>query len=146
MTTQNLKNKRLFYKFLICSIYILFLMSFMLLVNDADAKILNSVTKEKWLPCDDTKTQRIRVAMGRLTMLSFPVKPKEILPGENSFDFKQIKNDLAIKALRSNAKTNVFVYMAERRCAFDVVTVANGGDDIIFVRDPKDKQLEVNFK
>lgn len=119
-----------------------------LLVDDASAaKALPiPVGKEKFLPCDDMKTQKVRVALGRLTVLSFPVKPKEILPGESSFDFKQIKNDLAIKALSPGAKTNVFVYMAERRCAFDVVTVSFGGDDIIFVRDPKDKQLEVNFK
>ena len=140
------ENKKYLYKCLKYCIYILCLIGFLLIIDDSEAKTINPVAKEKWLPCDDTKTQKIRVAMGRLTMLSFPVKPKEILPGENSFDFKQIKNDLAIKALRSNAKTNVFVYMAERRCAFDVLTVASGGDDIIFVRDPKDKQLEVNFK
>lgn len=102
--------------------------------------------KEKTLVCDDSKTQRVSVAIGRLTILSFPVTPKEILPGESSFDFRQIKNDLAIKALRVGARTNVFVYMAERRCAFDLVTVGSGGDDIIFIRDPKDRQMEVNYK
>lgn len=102
--------------------------------------------KEKTLVCDDSKTQRVSVSLGRLTILSFPVTPKEILPGENSFDFRQIKNDLAIKSLRSGARTNVFVYMAERRCAFDLVTVGSGGDDIIFIRDPKDRQMEVNYK
>lgn len=102
--------------------------------------------KEKSLLCDDSKTQRVSVSLGRLTILNFPVTPKEILPGENSFDFRQIKNDLAIKALRPGARTNVFVYMSERRCAFDLVTVGSGGDDIIFIRDPKDRQMEVNYK
>ncbi len=120
---------------------------YLLTYEDADAKPSPQVvSKEKSLPCDDVKTQKVRVALGRLTILSFPIKPKDILPGESSFDFRQIKNDLAIKALRPNAKTNVFVYMLERRCAFDIITVPSGGDDIIFVRDPKDKQLEVNFK
>ena len=105
-----------------------------------------SPKKEKTLICDDSKTQRVSVSLGRLTILNFPVTPKEILPGENSFDFRQIKNDLAIKALRIGARTNVFVYMAERRCAFDLVTVGGGGDDIIFIRDPKDRQMEVNYK
>lgn len=102
--------------------------------------------KEKVLICDDSKTQQVRVSMGRLTILNFPVTPKEILPGESSFDFRQIKNDLAIKSLKYGARTNVFVYMAERRCAFDLVTVGSGGDDIIFIRDPKDRQMEVSYK
>ncbi|HEX7675886.1 MAG TPA: hypothetical protein VF412_17035 [Bdellovibrio sp.] len=116
----------------------------MFAIEEVDATKLGA--KQRSLPCDENKTQKIRVALGRLTVLSFPVKPKEILPGESSFDFKQIKNDLAIKALRANAKTNVFVYMAERRCAFDVVTVPSQGDDIIFIKDPEEDQFEVNFK
>lgn len=126
-----------------------FALFYLMTFEDADAKSLAKLPQarqEKSLPCDDTKTQKVHVALGRLTILSFPVKPKDILPGESSFDFKQIKNDLAIKALRPNGKTNVFVYMLERRCAFDVITVPSGGDDIIFIRDPKDKQFEVNFK
>lgn len=104
------------------------------------------IKKEKTLVCDESKTQKVSVSQGRLTILSFPVTPKKILPGENSFDFHQIKNDLAIKSLRAGARTNVFVYMTERRCAFDLVTVAAGGDDIIFIRDPKDRQMEVSYK
>lgn len=132
-------------------LYILMFIALYLLMTseEANAKALivkPKINTEKTLPCDDTKTQKVRVAVGRLTILSFPVKPKDILPGENSFDFKQIKNDLAIKALKSNGKTNVFVYMQERRCAFDVVTVLSAGDDIIFIRDPKDKLFEVKFK
>lgn len=110
------------------------------------AKPASSSKKEKTLICDDSRTQQVRVSLGRLTILNFPVTPKEILPGENSFDFRQIKNDLAIKSLRPGARTNVFVYMAERRCAFDLVTVGSGGDDIIFIRDPKDRQMEANYK
>jgi hypothetical protein len=134
-------------KFVRYVIYLLCFAAIIFSIDDANSKALVApLSKEKFLPCDDMKTQKIHVALGRLTVLSFPVKPKEILPGESSFDFKQIKNDLAIKALRPGAKTNVFVYMAERRCAFDLVTVPFGGDDIIFIKDPKDKQLEVNFK
>lgn len=110
------------------------------------AKVQDPIKKEKTLICDDSKTQQVHVSAGRLTILSFPVAPKKILPGENSFDFHQIKNDLAIKSLRSGARTNVFVYMAERRCAFDLVTVNGGSDDIIFIRDPKDRQMEVFYK
>ncbi len=110
------------------------------------AKPQEAPKKEKTLICDESRSQKVNVSQGRLTILSFPVTPKKILPGENSFDFHQIKNDLAIKSLRAGARTNVFVYMTERRCAFDLVTVPSGGDDIIFIRDPKDRQMEVSYK
>ncbi len=84
--------------------------------------------------------------MGRITVINFPFKPKDVVPGEVIFDFKQIKNDLVIKALRSSGRTNVVVYLEERRCAFDLQTVRGPGDDILIVRDPKDSQYEVNFE
>lgn len=101
---------------------------------------------DKSIPCDDLKAQTVRVSQGRLTVLSFPVAPKEIIPGENNFDFHRIGNDLVIKPLRPGASTNILVYMAERRCAFDLRTVPSGADGILLVRDPLDKQFEVNFK
>lgn len=99
----------------------------------------------KTITCDEYKPKTVRVSFGRLTVINFPIAPKEILPGEAVFDFKQIKSDLAIKALRPNAKTNIFVYMQERRCSFNLVTVQGTGDDILYVRDPKDRQIEVKF-
>lgn len=100
---------------------------------------------EKSILCDSTKSQLVRVGSGRITILNFPLTPKEVLPGEQVFDFKQIKNDLAIKALRSGARTNVAIYLADRRCSFELVTVSSGGDDILFVKDPKDEHVEVKF-
>lgn len=105
-----------------------------------------SKEKEKTLPCDDTKPQLVRVGLGRITVLSFPLAPKEVLPGENVFDFKQIKNDLAIKALRGTSRTNMVVYLQERRCAFDLIAVQGRSDDIILIRDSKDKKWDLNFK
>ncbi|MBK9293312.1 MAG: hypothetical protein IPM57_02540 [Oligoflexia bacterium] len=99
----------------------------------------------KVIVCDEYKAKTVRVATGRLTVINFPVTPKEIMPGEATFDFKQLKNDLAIKSLRPGAKTNIFVYMQERRCSFNLVTVSGDGDDILYVRDPKDRQIEVKF-
>lgn len=99
----------------------------------------------RWLPCDDNKPQVVHIGLGRITVLSFPLIPKEVLPGENVFDFKQIKNDLAIKALRGSSRTNVVVYLQERRCAFDLIAVQGRGDDIISIRDPKDAKLEPRF-
>lgn len=107
---------------------------------------ISAKEKEKTLPCDDSTPQVVRVGLGRITILSFPLIPKEVLPGENVFDFKQIKNDLAIKALRGTSRTNVVVYLQERRCAFDLVAVQGKGDDIISIRDPKDRRLDFKFE
>ncbi len=100
---------------------------------------------EKSILCDDLKPQLVRVEASRLTLLNFPLRPKEVIPGSGGFDFQQIKNDLAIKSLRPGARTNVAVYLTERRCSFELVTVSTGGDKILIVRDPKDQQFEVKF-
>lgn len=107
---------------------------------------LSVFAKEKGrsLPCDDAKPQVVRIGLGRITILSFPLTPKEVLPGENVFDFKQIKNDLAIKALKGTSRTNVVVYLQERRCTFDLVAVQGRGDDIVVIHDAKDAAF--NFK
>jgi hypothetical protein len=116
--------------------------------NQEDKKVLVMKPRrdEKTLLCTDEKVQKVRITFGRITTLNFPVAPKEVLPGEAVFDFKQIRNDLNIKSLRPNARTNVAVYLQERRCSLDLITVPIGGDDILFVRDPAEKQFEVRFQ
>jgi hypothetical protein len=104
------------------------------------------LTDEKTILCDDTHAQKVRVESKKITVLSFPVVPKDVVPGENSFDFKRISNDVVIKSLRPGAATNIVVYMPERRCAFDLVTVTSHGDGILNVKDPPDKQFEVKFQ
>jgi hypothetical protein len=96
--------------------------------------------------CSSGKPVSIRVPVGRVTVISFPVKPKEILPGAGAFDFKQVKNDLAIKALKFPASTNMFTYLEARRCSFVIEAVANHGDDLVIVQDAKNDLLDVNFK
>ena len=112
-------------------------------------KVVQSVKsptdKEKSITCDDKKPKLIRVTFGRVTVLNFPFKPKEVVLGSQIFDFKQIKNDLVIMAMRTTGQTNVVVYLEERRCSFNLVTVKSGGDDILIVKDPKDSQYEVRF-
>jgi hypothetical protein len=108
-------------------------------------KISMAVEKEKTIPCDEKRPRVVRVAMGRVTVLNFPFKPKDVVPGSNAFDFKQIKNDLVIMAVKPGAHTNAVVYLEERRCAFDLITVHGQGDDVLIVKDPKDSQYEVKF-
>lgn len=108
-------------------------------------KLVKPTEKEKSITCDDKKPKLIRVTFGRVTVLNFPFKPKEVVLGSQIFDFKQIKNDLVIMATRTAGQTNVVVYLEERRCSFNLTTVKSGGDDILIVKDPKDSQYEVRF-
>jgi len=100
---------------------------------------------EHTIICDEKRPQKVKIALGRITVINFPFKPKEVVPGGMSFDFKKIKNDLVIKAMRPQGSTNLLVYLEDRRCSFDLVTVTHGGDDILVVRDTKDVQMEPNF-
>lgn len=108
-------------------------------------QIAMAVDKEKSIPCDDKRPRVVRVAMGRVSVLNFPFKPKDVVPGSTAFDFKQIKNDLVIMAIKPNAHTNAVVYLEDRRCVFDLVAVRNQGDDVLVVKDSKDSQYEVKF-
>ena len=113
--------------------------------DDAHASANKEQPREKTIPCDDKKTRPVYVVKGRITTINFPFKPKDVVPGELIFDFKQIKNDLLVSALKPNGKTNVVVYLENRRCAFDLITVPGKGDDILIVKDPKDSQYEVKL-
>lgn len=109
--------------------------------------VMTSQAKQlaKTVTCDEYQAKTVRVGVGRITTINFPVSPQDVLPGEAYFDFKRIKNDLNIKSLRPNARTNVVVYMQERRCLFNLVTTNGASDDILYVRDPRDRQIEVKF-
>ncbi len=84
----------------------------------------------------------IRVVPGRSTILSFPVKPNKVILGNHGlFAVEYVENDLAVAALRSEARSNLFVYMEGRRFAFDLRTSPQG-DEIILVRDAVEKEIE----
>ncbi len=117
----------------------------LLFTDFAKAKNLPKVDEGKSITCDDKKPKPVRVTFGRVTVLNFPFKPKDVVPGNQSFDFKQIKNDLIIMATSFTGKTNAVVYLEDRRCSFDLITVKSGGDDILTVKDPKDSQYEMRF-
>lgn len=116
-----------------------FLLFIFLAQINADAKV-----KQKIIPCDEIRSQLVIIPYGRVTVLNFPASPKEVIPGEAGFDFKTIRSDLVIKALRPGAKTNLLVYLEGRRCSFHLASSAVG-DEIILVRDPKEKTFEVKF-
>ncbi len=100
---------------------------------------------EKSILCDDKSPKTIRITYGRVTVLNFPFRPKDIVKVNPAFEFKQIKNDLVLTALRIGASSNVVIYLEERRCLFNLKSVTEGGDDLLIVKDPKDAQYEVRF-
>ena len=59
-----------------------------------------AIGKERLIACDESKPVIVTVPVGRVTILNFPISPKEIVPGEAGFDFKTIRQDLIVKALR----------------------------------------------
>jgi hypothetical protein len=117
---------------------------FLLLIHIfAEAKLLPK-SKQKIILCDEQKAQMVKIPYGRVTALNFPTSPKEVIPGESGFDFKTIRSDLVIKAMRPGASTNLLVYLEGRRCSFHL-SAGTSGDEIILVRDPLDKTFEVKF-
>ncbi|MCB0369804.1 MAG: hypothetical protein KDD45_10290 [Bdellovibrionales bacterium] len=106
---------------------------------------LSHLASEKTITCDAKIPSPVKVSFGRVTVLNFPFKPKEVVPGNQAFDFKQIRNDLVIMATGHSSQTNAVIYLEERRCVFNLRTVKSGGDDVLIVKDPKDAQIEVRF-
>jgi len=106
--------------------------------------LLAAAKTGKVVTCDDGRSQLIRVPVGRVTTLNFPTTPKDAIPGEGGFDIKRVQQDLVIKAMRPGAATNLVVYLESRRCFFNLLT-SSSGDESVFVRDPKEKTIEVKF-
>jgi len=104
-----------------------------------------ALDREKSIACDDKNPKVVRVMQGRVTVLNFPFKPKDVVPGSAAFDFKQIKNDLVITSTKPGGHTNAVVYLEERMCVFDLISVKSNADDILIINDPKDSQYEAKF-
>src|SRR3989344_1588575 len=112
------------------------------LVNDAEAK-----TSLRTVKCVESKMIQVYVRPSFSTIINFPVKPDNVvLGGKNQFAIEYIKNDLALTALSSNARTNLFVYLFGRRCGFQLMTSSVNHDNLILVRDPEETKIKVPFK
>lgn len=113
-----------------------------LLVNDSEAK-----TSLRTVKCDESKMIEVYVKPSFSTIINFPVKPDNVvLGGKNQFAIEYIKNDLALTALASNSRTNLFVYLFGRRCGFQLMASASQHDNLILVRDPEETKIKVQFK
>jgi hypothetical protein len=113
-----------------------------LFVNDSEAK-----TSLRTVKCDESKMIEVYVRPSFSTIINFPVKPDNVvLGGKNQFGIEYIKNDLALTALASNSRTNLFVYLFGRRCGFQLMASVSQHDNLILVRDPEETKIKVPFK
>lgn len=114
----------------------------LLLAKDSEAK-----SSLRTVKCDEAKMIEVYVKPSFSTIINFPIKPDNVvLGGKNQFAIEYIKNDLALAALSSNAKTNLFVYLFGRRCGFQLIASGQNHDNLILVRDPEETKIKVPFK
>ncbi len=120
--------------------------TFLYLILSSDQKANAGIKKiqNKTISCDSVKNT-VRVSIKKVTALSFLENPKELVPGDGSFDFKRVQNDIFIKALSTSAKTNMFVFVGSKRCRFNLVASEQNVDDLLEVREPSENVMEVQF-
>ena len=118
---------------------IIFMVFFLLLCSKS------AFAKARYITCPEKYPAAIRVPLGDAMIMEFPEKPKHSLPGKNAFDFQYIGKDIGIKSLRENSKANLFVYLGKKRCAFKLISVSGKADDIVVIKYPKEKFVEVKY-
>jgi len=117
------------------------LITFLLLI----ALPSTAFSKARHITCPKKYPRIIKVPLGDAMIMEFPEKPKHALPGKQSFDFQYIGKDIGIQALRPGARANFFVYLGKSRCAFRLVSTSVGADDLVIVKYPRVKTIEVNY-
>lgn len=132
-------------KLFVVSVMLVTLLGIDQVFSKSTRSAIKTETLEKSILCDDKSPKTVRITYGRVTVLNFPFRPKDIVKVNPAFEFKQIKNDLVLTALRMGANSNVVIYLEERRCLFNLKSVTESGDDLLIVKDPKDAQYEVRF-
>jgi len=132
-------------KLFVVSVMLVTLLGIDQVFSKSTRSAIKTETLEKSILCDDKSPKTVRITYGRVTVLNFPFRPKDIVKVNPAFEFKQIKNDLVLTALRIGANSNVVIYLEERRCLFNLKSVTESGDDLLIVKDPKDAQYEVRF-
>lgn len=95
--------------------------------------------------CSTKSPAIIHIPFNDVMTIEFPEKPKTSLPGNGSFDFKFIDNDLAVKSLVLGARANLFVYLNSDKCVFRLVTSVQGSDEIVKIKYPKEATVEATY-
>ena len=104
---------------------------------------LSAIPRARTVYMKDSDMEPVHVVLGRSTILSFPSKPNKVILGnKNQYAIEYIENDIALAALQTSSRGNLFVYLEGRRFAFDLSTVSAGGDEILMVRDESELQVK----
>ncbi len=114
----------------------------------AHAKMVIKSEKSKFdttvVNCDGTRAQSIKVGSSQIVVLDFIMPPKEVIPSKNVFLIRAIKSDLVIKPQAPGSRSLLVVYVENKRCVLDLVTVPTKSNDVYLIRDPKDSIEEVH--
>lgn len=136
------KNKRILFLYRILTILMTLIIAMLVYENKAQAKLALRTVR-----CDESKMIEIYVRPQFSTVINFPIKPDNVvLGGKNQFGLEYIKNDIALTALTTQSKTNVFVYMLGRRCGFELIASSLRHDNLILVRDPEETKMKIPFE
>lgn len=138
---MNRKRKIIYWLY---QLIIGFTFLYLILSLDQNANAAKKPVSNKTISCDSANNV-VRVSMRKVTSLSFLENPKELVPGDGTFDFKRVQNDIFIKALSSSARTNMFVFVGSKRCRFNLISSEQNVDDLLEVREPAENVMEVNF-
>lgn len=138
-----MKQKKIIFQWLhIALIYIGALCLLLVMMDHAEA-----ATQLRTVKCEESKMTEVFVKPNFTAIINFPIKPDNVvLGGKNQFGIEYIKNDIALTALSSSARTNLFVYLFGRRCGFQLMTSSQRHDNLILVRDPEETKIKVPFK
>lgn len=105
----------------------------------------NLMAKARYITCPQKYPATIRIPLGDAMIMEFPEKAKHSLAGKTAFDFQYIGKDIGIKSLRAGASANLFVYLGKKRCAFKLISTNTSADDIVVIKYPKEKLIEVKY-
>ena len=140
MNDDNYRRALEVFKTFLMFLGITFLLN--ILVNESEAK-----TSLRTVKCDESKMIEVYVKPSFSTIINFPIKPDNVvLGGKYQFAIEYIKNDIALTALSSNSKTNLFVYLFGRRCGFQLMASSSNHNNLILVRDPEEVKIKVPLK
>jgi len=104
-------------------------------------------SKARTVFLSDKRMEAVRIAPGRSVIISLPARPSKVIVGNQGlFAVQYVEKDLAISAVTAPAHSNLFVYLEGRRFGFDLQTAAQGGDEIVIVRDEVERTIKPRVK
>lgn len=106
-----------------------------LLASGADASRVRTVDVQK----DQIVT--VRTAIGVATIIQVPDRPTSLVVGDSeAFKIEYLDQAITIKPLRSNAKSNLYIYTDWRRFSVQLITSGEAlADYIVYLRGKQEK-------